>query len=239
MANFLATLVNPATTLVSVSVANSVMSIVDYSNYSDGTESGHTQNDFSYFRKIKINQPDGTNYLLSSLGDGDAVCVAPKSQTLPLTDTYTYATGDGVYEIILYTLPTYNNSATYGATHYIYYPTNQKVYKAKGATTGNIPTNTTYWTEITDLNTLSSKYLYSCKVAIVCAIKTCLAQKISDYNCNFCNPCDERTFTSSVEKIKIDKLKMALFSIEVLAENEYWDEVTNIINFGKQICCCN
>ena len=116
MANFQISITDPTTLQVAITDSNDILTIVDHSNYDDSSaEAGHEQADFSDFRKIKIVQPNGAEYLLSSEypTDGDITLAVPAGQTLPLSTSYSYTTGDGTYWIYLYSVPTYNSGVSY------------------------------------------------------------------------------------------------------------------------------
>lgn len=71
----------------------------------------------------------------------------------------------GWYERMLMRIQPYNAGTAYVAqieaggvvsqyASIVYYPATNKVYKCILASTGNLPTNSTYWTEVTDLTTI-------------------------------------------------------------------------------------
>ena len=137
----------------SIVASSGVITVKDTSNYATNSEVGHTQANFVSFRKIKFINPDGTSYLLSSLGDGNKSTIAAAGAALPIVDTYTYTTGDGVYSITLYTVPDFDNSVSYNiiTTPFVY--SNGVIYSALQNSTGKDPTsNPTYWVAVTNLD---------------------------------------------------------------------------------------
>lgn len=106
------------------------------------------------------------NYLLWSKTDlqGNRTFDNPDQGNVLSTLTYTVNTPvDGWYEGILLRFDPYDNGDSYVeqqssgsvVTQYasvVYY--NSKVYKCTAPSTGNLPTNTSFWQEVTDLSTL-------------------------------------------------------------------------------------
>jgi hypothetical protein len=208
----------------------------DNSNYDTNTEEGHAQTDFATYRKIKITLPTGTVIVISAEAGGDQLTIVPNGATLPIADTYDYSTGDGVYKIVLYTLPDYNNSAAYDyATRpYVYY--NSKIYKNIVSSTGNLPTDTIFWTEVTSEETLTSKYKQTGYLAVTCDTEVCfqdaviaLTAKIGCGSC-FTNICQLTEFDNAA------KLKMVIDSIQALVDKGAYTKVANVVNLGKSIC---
>lgn len=60
----------------------------------------------------------------------------------------------------------YATGTTYAEGDEVYYPTNGKYYTALGATTGNAPTDATYWAELTDLSPPEVAFAQTGKTAI-------------------------------------------------------------------------
>jgi len=201
---------------------------------------GHLKEYFTDFRKIKIECPDATTYLFSTLGDGDATTLTPAVATLPISDTYTYTTGDGVYTITLYTLPTWSATVAYkliNNTH-VYYGT--KVYKILADSTNNIPSaSPTYWEEITDIDLLQAKYRQVVKIAVFCDVEYCYNTKVISVNNSIaCNLCNKEQFMRNPEVIQVMQIEMGLLAIPELVKNGEWDKVQNTLTNLKSICCC-
>jgi len=111
---------------------------------------------------------DAANYLLWSKTDenGNRVFNNPNfGNVLSIMSwSVTMAVG-GWYERMLMRVQPYNGATAYVPeievngviTQYasiVYYPTENKVYQCIVASTGNLPTNSTYWEEVTDLGTI-------------------------------------------------------------------------------------
>ena len=236
---FQASLTNPITSQPDISVSSGVITDSDDSNYALSTEQGHSQSDFSQFRKIKFINPDSTSWLLSTLGDGQATTIVAAGAALPVIDNYTYSTGDGVYTCILYTLPTWNSYAAYVivTNPYVFY--NGVVYQALGNSTGVIPGfHPRVWAVVTNIDNLPTKYRVSITFAITCDIQTCYAMKTKAQNCDS-GDCNWNNLPQSKNFLDATKLCLILDAIQPLVNAGAWTQVTDLINLGRSICCCN
>lgn len=238
MANFGISVIG-SNSLPDIEANGSTITVIDHSNYDTNTESGHTQADFSSYYKIKFLNPDGTTYVFSSVGDGDASLTVPASCVLPITTVYTYTTGDGVYALYMYSVPTYNNAASYSVdSDYVYY--NGSIYKCIQVTAGgNDPTDTTYWEVITDIDDLPTKYRIYQRFAVICDIQQCFMTKVHLAYCAVegigCNNelCKNEDFLTAAE------LQMVISQVPILVDRNDWAGVSHVINFGSELCCCN
>jgi hypothetical protein len=109
---------------------------------------------------------DAANYLLWSKTDenGNRVFSNPDFGDVLTIMSWTVATlVSGWYERMLMRIQFYDNSANYveqqgtPITQYasiVYYASTNKVYKCIAPSTGNLPTNTSFWEEVTDLSTI-------------------------------------------------------------------------------------
>lgn len=111
---------------------------------------------------------DAANYLLWCKTDenGDRVFNNPAfGNVLSIMSWDVETPTPGWYERMLMRIQPYNNSTSYVPevssggiiTQYagiVYYPSTDTVYKCILASTGNTPTNTTYWSPVTDLSDL-------------------------------------------------------------------------------------
>jgi hypothetical protein len=219
-------------------VANGATIIIeDHSNYDTSTEVGHTQSDFN-FKKIKVINPNNTEYLFSTEGDGDEPLSSPSVSVLPIPTTYNYTTGDGVYTLIMYTVPTWNSGISYTTIgqHHVFL--NGKIYKCIANTTGDNPaTSPTKWVEVT-IDELPSKYRLYHKFSVYCDIICCYLKKVYDALCGiestFCGQdiCKNKKFMDAV------KLGILIDNIKVLSGDGDWVNVVQVINLAKKICCC-
>ncbi len=236
MASFGATLRDDLNNL-DIVADGSVMKITDHSNYDTNTEVGHAQGNFSDFRKIIITKPDNTLYVFSSLGDGDELITPASVSILPILTTYNYS-GDGVYKVCLYTVPTWVDTVSYTTIgqHCVFY--NERLWKALQNNLNVEPgTDPTVWQEISFID-LSNKYVYCGQIAVYCDIITCYMYLVKDVVCGVkglhCadDICKNPLFQS------LAKLDVIIESIPVLVDIQDWGSISHLINFGKQICCC-
>jgi hypothetical protein len=236
MASFQVTLVNPATDQPDITISSGVVTIQDHSNYGESVpEAGHTRADFKDFYKVLITLPTGAEYLFSSLGDGDEIASTP-SLGDPEVD-YTYLNGDGQYFVTIYTLPTYDPSAAYviTTTPYVYYAT--KVYQCIQSGTGQQPdTSTAYWTEVTDMDLLPSKYRVEQRTVIYVDAKKFFARKI--YTACVVNGKVgdnwEKVIRDPDAILAIEAL-LDISAIPVMLEASRFTEIDTVINHLKQL----
>lgn len=216
----------------------SVITFIDHSNYDTNIEAGHGQSDFSNFKKIHFTNPDGTEYTFSTLGDGDALIVAPSASLLPITTLYNYTTGDGVYKVCLSAVPTWDVAVTYSNTnsHCVYYDGN--LYEATGTSTGEQPDTSANFQLITVAD-LPSKYRYCHTFALICNALICFMNSVHEAYCGidtlYCGEdlCKNKNFLTTM------KLSILIDQINILADAQDWAKVVNVINLIKQICCCS
>lgn len=109
---------------------------------------------------------DAANYLLWSKTDqdGNRVFTNPAAGNVLSVMSWSVSTAvDGWYQGILVRVQPYDNSANYVeqqssgdvVTQYasvVYYPSTNKVYYCTAPSTGNLPTNTSFWAEVLDLS---------------------------------------------------------------------------------------
>jgi len=111
---------------------------------------------------------DAANVLLWCKTDSDGNRVFDNPAIGDVYSIMTWTVNNSVsgwYERMLMRIQNYDNGASYVEqqssggviTQYasiVYYASTNKFYKCRAASTGNIPTNTSFWTEITDLSTI-------------------------------------------------------------------------------------
>jgi len=233
--NFQTSLTNPITDAPDIVVASGVVSIQDHSNYGESVpEAGHARSAFADFYKILITLPTAVTYLFSSLGDGDETVTTPNAGD-PEVD-YTYLSGDGQYFVTIYTLPTYDPSAAYvvSTAPYVYY--NTKMYKLILDGTGQQPdTSPTYWTEVTDIDLLSSKYRLEQRTVIYVDSKRLYARKV--YNANVVNGIigdNWEKLTRDLDFIVALEALIGINAIPILLEASRFTEIDTTINLLKQ-----
>jgi hypothetical protein len=214
------------------------ITVIDHSNYDTNTESGHLQADFE-FKKIVFINPDNTEYVFSTQGDGDEMLSSPSVSVLPITTYYNYTTGDGVYTLIMYTVPTWRADANYttlGQHHVIH---NGVIYKCIVNNTNSEPTvGNASWVIVDDIDNLPSKYRLYYRFAVYCGIVYCYLNKVYSALCAVdrlnCGEdlCKSKVFMDAV------KLGILIDNIIILASDEDWTGAAHAINLATQICCC-
>jgi len=234
------------TSTLSITANGTAMSVTDYSNYGKSTEPGHTQSDFSQFRIIKFTLPDGSYYTMSSINNVDQSIYAPyyngQALSLPITDIWqNYTSGDGVYTVSLYTVPTWNASVAYqvALNHCVYY--GGKVYQAQTNNIGSNPsTHTAAWSVVSNYDILPSKYTFTQKYAVVCDSKLCFISKLvaalclsSEVGCNY-----EKLFLNRDYMIA-NKIHLILAEVDYLVGIQDWTSVSGALSYIKSICCCS
>lgn len=235
MANFGVSVTN--NNLIDITISNTVVSIKDHSNYSDDTEEGHYQADFTDYKKIRITTPINTEYVFSTLGDGNELINTPDGETLPIETLY-QSVGDGVYNVVLEAVPTYNNNARYdlSETDHVYY--NGLLYKAiqENCYLKNPATEPTYW-QVVQAEDLPIKYRLSQNFVVCCGLKRCFVQQGYNVSCLINLSCD-KAFCEDINIKNWFKLDMILEHIPDLVANNEWERITYLVNLGKQICGC-
>lgn len=237
MANFGLSFIDPLTGQPDITANGSTITIVDNSNYDTSTESGHLQADFNAFYKIKIVCPDNSEYLFSSIGDGDASLTVPSLSTLPITTVYPYTTGDGLYVITMYALPSYSKTGVYNAgLDYVYEA--GIVYKSLTGVNSAPTGNPADWQVITDIETLPTKYRLTQNVAVTCAAQSCYAAAVANAMCAIEGLACNSDLCSNASFLKAAQLMMIIDNITILANQQNWVAVAHLINFAKSLCCC-
>lgn len=222
---------------VEISSDCSVITIVDESVWSSP---GHLYSDFKDFRKITIKHlQSGTEFVMSSLGDGDIDILPAETQT---QETFTYNVPEGgVYVITLCNIPTHSLSYQYqGNDDVVWF--NGKLYAAiddsQGILPVGMPNSANNWIEITldQISQYSLKYCAQQIVIATCDIAQCLATKYKDLACSMdCNELDLCKNKKFREIMKIDTLLIGLD--EAIYENDMVN-ATFIYDKLKQICTC-
>jgi hypothetical protein len=207
-------------------------------------ERGHLQKYFADFRKIVITAPSEV-WTLSSLGDGDAATVTPDGQTLPITDTYAISDGDAVYRCKLYVLPTWDATTAYLYVNkpYVYHSGMWKLLKNDTGTTPG--TDATVWAEITDIDNLGTRYIADNRIVSYCDLMACWRQKVAAA-AKPCNICNAELMIRDMNVQRALQLSLIKDAIPVLAAKGWWtssdnvdSNVTDLINYGREICCCS
>ncbi len=204
-------------------------------------EPGHLQSYFADFRKVLIENSVMGDYLFSSIGDGDATTLPAATASLPITDTYAYTSGDGIYTITLYTLPTWDALVAYLQVRNVYVYYNGVYYQLLKDDTGTTPgTDATVWAVVSDIDDLPAKYRRQVKIAVLCDIRLCWSNFVlaADQR-NKCTVCNNEIWMRNVDVQKAFKLKMILDAVDVLMYQGLYDDAQTSINLGRSLCCCS
>lgn len=215
-------------------------SSVDATSIFEVGEPGHLKSYFTSYRKVSISCPGSVDYLFSSIGDGDATTLPGATAFLPITDTHSYTTGDGLYTITLYTLPTWGALVPYLSIRNVYVYYSGVIYHLLTDDTGTTPgTDATVWEVITDIDALPARYRQSVRYAVLCDITACYRNFVllADQR-NKCTVCNNEIWMRNADVQKAFKLKMVIDAVPMLMYQELYDDVTNTVNLGKQLCCC-
>jgi len=235
MANFQLSLTDPVTEQPDITISSGHLLLVDHSNYATSNEAGHELTDFVGFYKVLITSPSGSEVLYSSIGDGDEVVSVPSAGN-PEVDNI-YVGGDGQYFVTVYAVPTYDAVETYvySTTNPVYVYDNEKIYMCIQTGYGRMG-NASYWTEVTDIDTLPSKYRLNLRVVIYADSKRAYARRIYNANCvnNLIGENWEKLLRD-IEFIAAVKLFVGINTIPVLIEASRFNDIDITINNMKQI----
>lgn len=242
MALFFASLINPNTLEADLSVSNGVMTIVDHSDYVTNTSIGHSGSNFVSYRKIKIDKPDGTQYVLSSLGDGDSLINPAEyywaDEEYPISDTYTFGSGDGVYGVTLMVVPNWRPSVVYTTGTCVYYGGVLYRYTESPSSPYQLPPSVNGHCVVVDEDDLPVQYRTTEYIAITCCAESCLTDLI------LAAVCGQGAFTCAEYETICDNpniqkaiaIDLDLKVIPYLVDNEDWNRVREIINHAKSLC---
>ena len=212
-------------------VAN-VVTIVDYSNYGDGTEDGHAQSDFADYYKITLTSYNGYSYVAYSKTGQDKQIDTPSAEgSLPITNTLVNE-ADDVHTIILIAVPTWDAAVAYNYPHCVYY--NGILYKSILPGTNKIPlTETTYWSVVTD-DDLPTKYRLSYTWAITYDMLKEFVINVYKANDDIWDVYQKKIFDNKYFQF-CSKMMLLFESIDINADEEAWTDIVNIITKAKNL----
>lgn len=122
---------------------------------------------------------DAAEYVLWSKTDVNAVRTFTNPAQGDVLTNLVYSVStlvDGWFELIRLRIQPYNGATAYVSGNVFYYATDGKVYQAIASSTGQLPTNPTYFTEVTDLTTIIGN----------ASIETYYQNFYSEYRTNVC-----------------------------------------------------
>lgn len=172
------------------------------------------------------------NYLLwcKTDKDGNRVFDNPDfGDVLAIMSWAVVVTLSGWYERMLMRIQIYSGATPYVPGNAVYYGAENKVYQCILATTGNLPTNATYWAEVTDLSTLIANSSVSVTITNT-YVRSTVDQKMKELfgdlgrNC----ACDD------LEVVRACKLDALLISADAEVENGNYDDMAAIIAYLEQ-----
>lgn len=108
----------------------------------------------------------------------------------------------------------------------VYYGTTNKVYKCIVATTGNLPTNTTYWEEVTDLSTIIANTNVSTTITDT-YVRSTVDEKMKNLykNIAYQCACDDQAV------IQANEYDAMLIAADSAVEEGNYDEMQRIIDW--------
>lgn len=245
MPDFQASLLNPDGSLACV-LSDTTIEITDTSNYATSTEVGAEQADFSFYRKISVEDANGVIFNFISIGGGDATIVSGDTAAANNPTIYDLINAvmvsgavDGVYLIKLLTLPSFNGSKVYSNTSFVFNSADNLFYKSlQNTNIGHAPSlSPTWWAPVSEDEVSTRFFTYGklvrtrdleiCKIKAVevaaCEVRACQSKK------NICKNGDMQ---------KAMKIQMLISAINQSAIMGEWDTVADLVSSGKSICGC-
>ena len=206
------------------------LTIVDNSNYSTNTETGHTENRFFDYRKLYIYKFGETAKT--------TVTTTPHWNTgtgAANTDTFsTPISTDDVYELELVTVPTWNAATAYAINDCVYYST--VLYKATGATTpGVLPTLLTQWAVVAEADLPAEYFSKNNTIALVYNAKKCVDEKTYDKYQDI-NKLVNSQFSLDSSAIDLFRIRLNMRAIEIAVALEEWARAQQTIKYTTDLC---
>lgn len=125
--------------------------------------------------------------------------VTPNSSDPKLVTAWTFAsTVDGWYKARIYLISDYAGGTAYTTGQVVYYASTNNIYRATQATTGNVPTNATYWALATLVDAAAANNVTNAyqDYLVIEAGKTCAAEAAGDWaKEEECGGCTKTNFT--------------------------------------------
>jgi len=211
--------------------------------YENLQEGGHDASDFTKYIKITVLDQGGGSYIFTSFPDPTTGLygsqkIDPPSVTTNISVNYNLSSGDGVYQVTLCVVPTFNAADTYQANDdYVVY--GAKFYKCIQAGVGQVPdTATAYWTEVAETD-LSNKYCTFGSVVVICNLNKCIEEKTLE---SFCTVreyvCDDDILCTNKRFLKTMKLFVIREAITVSNQRGAYNDIKDMISLSKTLCKC-
>lgn len=192
-----------------------------------------------FFSKIiEIVDANGDKTTYKSL-DGDLSY--PAAVSLPITDTFNYTTGDGVYSVNLYTVPEFVSTGGSYKKDDCVRDLNGDYYKALADNPGTTqpasdPAN---WQKLSSYTDVTSRYKDLRTFVVLYDIKKGFVKLIYQARCGINSPCDVDKVVVSQKYKDAMMLDMIILSATELINKQDWDMITHDINLGKKIISAN
>ena len=222
------------------------LAITDRSNYLQSTEVGHLEVNFKDYRALYLVDPSGSLISMS-----DLQTVNPHwdiANTIAFSDTISYAPGgkitDGVYRIMLLTVPTWDVAVTYTTDMNIYY--SGVIYSAKiNVPVGTAPTGNALdpnWASISPIIELvtfnpqiGADYFDEGQITLRWNMLKCYDEKVYDSNCDISKNCFEE-FATDPKQVILFKLDQTIRSIEIATKLKAFNKAQQLVEKATDLC---
>ena len=207
------------------------LTIVDNSNYSTNTETGHLENRFFDYRKLYIYKyGETTKTTVTSTPHWDSGSATAN------TDTFsTPISSDDVYELELVSVPTWDILLAYVLDDCVYY--DAVLYKALGATTiGDLPDATpAEWVVVAEADLPSAYFSQNNTVALIYNIMKCEDEEVySKYQ--DINKLVNSQFSIDESAINLWKIWLNIRAVEIAVSLEEWARAQQTIKDTIELC---
>ena len=207
------------------------LTIVDNSNYSTNTETGHLENRFFNYRKLYIYKyGETTKTTVTSTPHWNTTTVAAN------TDTFsTPISSDDIYELELVSVPTWDILLAYVLDDCVYY--DAVLYKALGATTiGALPSVTTAeWVVVAEADLPSAYFSQNNTIALVYNIYKCEDEKTYDKYQDI-NKLVNSQFSMDESAVNLWKITLNVRAIQIAVSLEEWARAQQTIKNTIELC---
>ncbi len=231
----------------SMSDDGQILAITDHSNYVNSTDVGHSEVDFESIvsRSLFLVLPD-----LSVAALATTQTILPHWDTANAqanSDIINYIPGgviiDGVYELLLFTFPTWNDTDDYVLNDMVV--RNGIVYlailnPAVDEDPGLFPLVWSPQPILVDsagqpVSTIQSKYFFQGKITLVFNILKCIDKRVFDSNCDISKNCTD-DFATDPKQINAWKVERTLRAIEISNKLKEFDKAQQLVVKATALC---
>ncbi len=217
---------------------NNTLIITETSNYSTSDQAGNEDADFTLFKKLIVTDPNNAVFLFSSIGDGDESIDAGSAQ---LEFTYPINAGDGVYQVRLITLPTWNSGDTYVTGQYLVQLNGGDyiVYKLLTASSLNESPvdNPSVWEVVTDITTIAAQWNVLGYAVLIPALQEAKITAVNNVASDFTTE-NWNSLLTFPDFVKAAKLDMVIKSIINKTQQGLYTTVSQLVTEGTAIATC-